>query len=62
MLSVDFMEGNEWESVQECRMVQPSYQIIFFWYNFVNWVRVYIEDHTLSMIDLRGWLTCSFAA
>ena len=28
----------------------------FFLYTFVNWVRVHIEDHTLSMIDFIKWL------
>ena len=28
----------------------------FFMYTFVNLVRVYIEDHTLSMIDFIDWL------
>ena len=23
---------------------------------FVNWARVYIEDHTLSLIDFVDWL------
>ena len=25
-------------------------------YNFMNWVRMYIEDHTLSIIDFVNWL------
>ena len=29
-----------------------------FLYTFVNWVKVYIEDHTLSMLDFVDWL-CS---
>ena len=28
----------------------------FFMYTFVNWVRVYIEDHVLSIIDFVDWL------
>ena len=28
----------------------------FFLYTFVNWVRVFMEDHTLSMIDFIEWL------
>ena len=28
----------------------------FFMYTFVNWVRVYIEDHILSVIDFVDWL------
>ena len=28
----------------------------FFLYTFVNWARVHIEDHTLSMIDFIKWL------
>ena len=28
-----------------------------FLYNFVNWARVYIEDHTLSMLDFVNWLS-----
>ena len=27
-----------------------------FMYTFVNWVRVYIEDHILFMIDFINWL------
>ena len=27
-----------------------------FMYTFVNWVRVYIENHTVSMIDFIDWL------
>ena len=27
-----------------------------FLYTFVNWARVYLEDHTLSMIDFIEWL------
>ena len=27
-----------------------------FLYNFANWARVYIEDHTLSLIDFVDWL------
>ncbi|RVW42122.1 hypothetical protein CK203_085788 [Vitis vinifera] len=27
-----------------------------FLYTFVNWVRVYIEEHTLSLIDFVDWL------
>ncbi|RVW24487.1 putative ribonuclease H protein [Vitis vinifera] len=27
-----------------------------FLYTFVNWIRVYIEDHTLSLIDFVDWL------
>ena len=27
-----------------------------FLYNFMNWVRVYIEDYTLFMIDFIDWL------
>ena len=27
-----------------------------FLYTLVNWVRVFIEDHTLSMIDFINWL------
>ena len=29
---------------------------IFFLYNFVNWAKVYIKDHTLSMFDSVDWL------
>ena len=28
----------------------------FFLYTFVNWARVYIEEHTLSLIDFVDWL------
>ena len=27
-----------------------------FLYTFVNWARVYIEEHTLSLIDFVDWL------
>ena len=27
-----------------------------FLYTLVNWVRVFIKDHTLSMIDFIEWL------
>ena len=27
-----------------------------FLYTLVNWARVFIEDHTLSMIDFMEWL------
>ena len=27
-----------------------------FMYTFVNWVRVYIEDHILFIIDFINWL------
>ena len=27
-----------------------------FLYTFVNWVRVYIEEHTFSLIDFVDWL------
>ena len=38
--------------------VERSDQLIksLFMYTFVNWVRVYIEDHTTSMIDFIDWL------
>ena len=29
---------------------------IAFLYTFANWARVYIEDHTLSMLDFVDWL------
>ena len=28
----------------------------FFFYTLVNWVRVYLEDHSLSMFDFIKWL------
>ena len=28
----------------------------FFLYTFVNWAGVYIEEHTLSLIDFVDWL------
>ena len=28
-----------------------------FMYTFVNWVKVYIEDQSMSMIDLVHWLS-----
>ena len=27
-----------------------------FLYTFVNWARVYIKDHTLSLFDFVNWL------
>ena len=30
-----------------------------FLYTFVNWGRVYLEDHSLSMIDFIKWLLSS---
>ena len=27
-----------------------------FIYTFVNWARVYVEDHTLSLLDFIDWL------
>lgn len=38
--------------------VERSDQAIksIFMYTFVNWCRVYIEDHTLSLIDFVKWL------
>ena len=27
-----------------------------FLYTFVNWAKVYIEEHTLSLIDFVDWL------
>ena len=29
---------------------------IFFLYTFVNWARVYIDEHTFSLIDFVDWL------
>ena len=29
---------------------------ILFLYYFVNWARVYIEDHTLSLVEFIDWL------
>ena len=35
----------------------PTKQLnIFFLCSFVSWVRVYIEDHSLSLIDFIDWL------
>ena len=31
----------------------------YFLYTFVNWGRVYLEDHSLSMIDFIKWLLSS---
>ena len=33
------------------------YQVIkqLFMYNFLEWVKVYIIDHSLSMLDLIDW-------
>ena len=28
----------------------------YFLYTFVNWGKVYLEDHSLSMIDFIEWL------
>ena len=38
--------------------VERSNQIIKYilLYTFVNWIRVYIKDHTLSFIDFIDWL------
>ena len=39
--------------------VKQSNQVIkyVFMYTFVDWPRVYIKDHTLSMLDLVNWLS-----
>ena len=39
--------------------VKQSNQVIkyVFMYTFVDWPRVYIKDHTLSMLDLVDWLS-----
>ena len=29
---------------------------LFFLYTFVNWARVYIKEHTFSLIDFVDWL------
>ena len=38
--------------------VEWSNQVVksLFLYTFVNWVRVYIEDQTFSLIDFIDWL------
>ena len=33
-----------------------------FLYTFVNWARVYIEEHTLSLIDFVNWLATKYGS
>ena len=39
--------------MKECSMIERFDQVLklSFLYTFVNWGRVYLEDHSLSMID-----------
>ena len=53
MLNVDLIERNE----RAFNGIKRSNQALkhSFLYTLVNWVRVFIEDHTLSMIDFIEW-------
>lgn len=44
--------------IEELSMMlsDPTKLKSIFMYTFVNWGRVYIEDHTLSLIDFVKWL------
>ena len=47
--------------MRECSMTQnrtilSRFKTFFFLYTFVNWGKVYLEDHSLSMIDFIEWL------
>ena len=56
MLNVDYLEGKKWKSFS---MMSSGLTTQFFFFScilFVNWVRVYIEDDTSSMIDFVDWL------
>ena len=43
-------ERNE-RVVNDIKWSEPTLKQFFFFHTFVNWARVYLEDHTLSMID-----------